>query len=180
MNAPRNIKIVLMGNTGTGKTSLITSFLYGHPLVPRKPILFGAFYKEIELRETQYKLNLCDTSGSKELMKLQEMTFLDADLLVVCTALNDRAGLKSAEMYVESCAKAKVPVLLCITKTDLDRAVTRQEIEDFAEYHKLNGIVECSANDNQSVRLAVEEMIEHAVSGIVRERGCCRMIFRCC
>ncbi|ELA41047.1 small GTP-binding protein domain protein [Vittaforma corneae ATCC 50505] len=180
MSPPKNIKIVLMGNTGTGKTSLITSFLYGHPVVPKKPILFGAFYKEIEVQETQYKLSLCDTSGSKELIKLQEMTFLDADLLVVCTALNDKTGLKSAEMYAESCAKAKVPILLCLTKADLGSAITRQEIEDFVEHHKLNGIVQCSANDSQSVRQAIERMIEYANLGIVLERGYCRRVFRCC
>ncbi len=47
MNSSKNIKVVLVGLAGSGKTSLITSFLYGHTIVPEKPILYGTFSKEL-------------------------------------------------------------------------------------------------------------------------------------
>lgn len=177
MNNKRNIKIILLGTTGSGKTSLITTLLYGHMQTPAKPTLFGSYTKDFELHNQKYKLNVCDTSGAKEYTKLQEMSFLDADILVVCVASNDLAGLRSNEEYVRQASGGRLPVVLCLTKTDQGIKIPKKDTEAFAKQYKLHGVIECTALDSESVRKVFETLIEISVSEQPIEVGGC---FRCC
>ncbi|KAM0680235.1 hypothetical protein GINT2_001620 [Glugoides intestinalis] len=144
---------------------------------PTKPILFGSHTKELELNSQKYELNVCDTSGLKEYIKLQEMSFLDADILVICVSSNDLAGLGSNEEYARQASSGALPVVLCLTKTDQGIKIPRKDIEAFVKQYKLREVTECTALDSESVRKVFENLIEISISEQPIERGSC---FRCC
>lgn len=175
----KDLKVIFVGDTNAGKTFLISSFIFGHSIVPKKPILFGSYYKEVKYKEETYRMRICDTTGSREFIRLQEMSYLDADLLVLCVDGSQAASLKSAECYAAQARKARVPVMLCITKTDLGMNLSRSTIDTFIKKYGINSEIQCSASDKKSVVLAFERMIDTCLEDVFIEPGICGRIFWC-
>lgn len=159
MNHTKYIKIVFMGPPKSGKTSLISAILYGSPVTAKRPTIFCSLCKEMQDEDLCYRLNLCEMSGSREILKLLETTFLDADMLVICNAIDDLTRLRSADKYAKSCLRAGLPILLCLTKTDRRRVITTEEIEIFVLKHGICQAIECTSKDQRSVKAALEKMI---------------------
>lgn len=177
MKLHKTVKIILLGPTDSGKTSLITSFIYGYPIIPKKPVIFGTFFKELELFNKKYQLKICDTTGAESLIKLQEMAFLDADILVFCSPLANQTDLINIEKYITN---SNIPKILCITKSDLSKKLKEEKILEFLEIYKFDSKIECSINNIGSVRKLFEKIIECLNSQIVIEKNCCKSIFKCC
>lgn len=169
----KDLKIIFIGDMNTGKTFLISSFIFGHSIVPKKPILFGSYYKEMEYKGEIYRLRICDTSGSREFIRLQEMSYLDADLLVLCVDGSQATSLKSAECYAMQSKKARLPVMLCITKVDLGMNLSRPSINEFISKHGINNEVQCSASDKRSIMVAFEKIMEACLEGVFIEPRMC-------
>jgi len=172
MNLRKPIKVVLMGSPKSGKTSLISTLLTGSPITPDRSVVFWSFCVDVHVDGTDYKVNLCEVSGPQELLRLHEATFLDADVLVVCSAVDDRTRLQSAEVFVGRCQRAMRPVMLCLTKADARRVVSREEARSFVEEHGLSGMVECTCKDEKTIRIALVKMVEQARKRIGRGIFC--------
>lgn len=180
MDEQRTLKIILLGSRNTGKTTLITSFLYGYPIIPKKPMLFGAFYKEMVINEKSYRVNVCDTSGSAEFLRLQEISFLDAHLIVLCVDSSEKDGLGSSEEWTKHFKQANIPVILCLTKCDLPRAASSSDIDRYISKYKIDGYLETKGHDSQNVRRCFKKMILMAEKGKEMNVKFCWNIFRCC
>ena len=65
MNIPENrtIKIVLIGDTGTGKTCLITNYLYGTFNDEHVPNVLDFYTGNITFKDKSYEMEIFDTSG---------------------------------------------------------------------------------------------------------------------
>lgn len=175
----RNIKIILLGEQGSGKSSLISSYLFGHPVVPRKPILFGSYCRNATVQGEDFRLNICDSSGEQDFLRLQTMSYLDADLLVICVDSTQKKGLRRAEEYAEKTKESQVPVILCMTKIDLAAGVEDKEIKKFVEKYQMNGVLKCTSNNHKMVVETFENMIEYAKAGtFLMNRSCCG-VFNC-
>lgn len=175
----KDLKIIFVGDTNAGKTFLISSFIFGHSIIPKKPILFGSYYKEVDYKGEAYRMRICDTSGSREFIRLQEMSYLDADLLVLCVDGSQTTSLKSAECYAAQSRKARVPVMLCIMKMDLGLSLSRSFIDTFVKKYGINSEIQCSASDKRSVVLAFERMVETCLEDVFIESEGCWGIFWC-
>ena len=58
------LKIVLIGDTGVGKTSLIEQYVYGKTPGQGKPTIGAAFHnKTVSLYNQEYTCQLWDTAG---------------------------------------------------------------------------------------------------------------------
>lgn len=180
MDEQRTLKIILLGHTNTGKTTLITSFLYGYPIIPKKPVLFGAFYKEIMIDDREYKINVCDTSGSTEFLRLQEISFLDAHLIVLCVDSSDRTSLADSEEWIKHFKGVNIPIVLCLTKCDLPRGISSSDIDRYINKYRIDGYVETDGNDNRKVRQCFKKMILMAEKGKNMNVRFCWNIFKCC
>lgn len=181
MSSARNMKIILLGESGSGKSSLISAYLFGQPILPKKPIIFGSYCRDITVRDEDFRLNICDSSGEKSFTRLQSISYLDADLLVICVDASKQGCLKKAEEYAEKTSKSNVPVILCVNKIDLDSRLQDSEIKGFVEKYSMNGYIRCTANDNKKVVEAFERMIFFAkAKAITKPSGCLTKCNWCC
>lgn len=176
----KTIKIIFLGEKGSGKSSLISLYLFGRPIMHKKPILFGSYCKTEVINDKEFQLNLCDTSGEQDFLRLQSMSYLDADLLVLCVDIAQRGGLKRAEDYAVKIKDSNVPTVLCLTKIDLESTVEERDIKEFVKKYQMNGSIKSTITDTALIKDAFEQMIHHARSNILLKEGSCCNIFKCC
>ena len=175
----RLLKVVFVGESKSGKTCLISSFIRGSHPTQHKPTLFENYMKEIEVDHVPYKLNICDTSGLGDFQRLKKMSFLNTSIFVVCVDYTQSNALHKTVKWIDDVKKAKIPIILCMTKCDDEKRHTQEEIQEFVKKHHLQGIIEVSMNDKKSVKRLFEMVVRTAVEEVPAEAySCCGL--KCC
>lgn len=167
-----DLKIIILGSEQSGKSSIISAFLFGEQLLPKKPFIFASYSKEVELNKTRYQLRLCDTSGSNEIATLQRMGFLDCNIIGICVDGTNINWPRRAELFLEEAKKAIVPVVVLITKMDI-RKVNKEELEQFKKRNPNIPTMEVNAKDQRCVKKVLNKMIEIAVNETPSPKGWC-------
>lgn len=88
MAAIRTLKVVVVGDSGVGKTCLLISFTMGEFPDGHVPTVFGNYSRPVVFENTNYDLSLFDTRGSdtagnEEYDRLRPLGYTDADLILV-------------------------------------------------------------------------------------------------
>ncbi|KAI4292217.1 Ras-like protein gene family, member U [Pancytospora philotis] len=160
-----SIKVVFIGDTKSGKTHLITSYLQGYLSAEHKPTLFENYCKEISYKKIRYRVFICDTGGNSDFKRLRQMSYLNCDVFVLCVSYESPDNLKDAAKILAELKGTSAPVLLCMTKSDICRSVTQAEIANFATQNGLESVYECSANDRQTVKNLFKGVVKTHVDG---------------
>ena len=128
-------KVVIIGDTGVGKTALMNRFLFDK-FDPESMPTLGAQSKPriIEVPgEGQIKLTLWDTAGQEKFKSLTRMYFQDAEAALIVYDTTFQESFESAAKWVEDLkANANVPDILIAlvgNKSDMaeDMKVTMEE-----------------------------------------------------
>ena len=90
-------KIVTLGETGVGKSSLICRVINDNFFEFQEPTIGAAFQvKEIELEHTKVKLEIWDTAGQERYRSLAPMYYRGATVALICFDLGNPDSLKTA------------------------------------------------------------------------------------
>ena len=120
-------KIVTLGETGVGKSSLICRVINDNFYEFQEPTIGAAFQvKEIELENTKVKLEIWDTAGQERYKSLAPMYYRGATVALICFDLGNPDSLKTALEWnreiltngMTDCCR-----FLVGTKADCDRIV---------------------------------------------------------
>lgn len=130
--------IALLGNTGSGKTSLAESMMFEGKIIERKGTIDGkntvSDYTEIEqqnqrsifstLLYTEFnnsKLNIIDTPGSDDFVGAVISSMYPADLLVM--VINAQYGVEvGTEIFNRHAERLHKPMILAVNQLDHDKA----------------------------------------------------------
>ena len=143
-------KIVLLGNSGVGKTSIVTRWTSGQWQSSIKPTI-GANHqrKKVEVSGKEVDLFLWDTAGQEQFQALTPLYARSAAAAIIVTAINDISSFDSLQTWIDlvnnSC-DSMPPIILAINKIDVTENIvfTHDEIEE--KYHsKFDGIFFVSA-----------------------------------
>ncbi|GMH52569.1 hypothetical protein TL16_g01255 [Triparma laevis f. inornata] len=147
MSAVREAKVVFLGSSGVGKTSLVRSFVTS-TFTPHQETTIGASYLSKIMRlETQnctscgetprptsdiIKFNVWDTAGQEKYESLAQMYYRHCDAAVIVFSVKDRSSYLKAQQWVDT-LKDNVDgedcvVIVCGNKRDLLRG--RDEPDD--------------------------------------------------
>ena len=128
-------KLVTVGDTGVGKSSVIWSCLVceNHQVFRGGPTI-GAAYFSCRIGNT--RLQIWDTAGQERFRSLYGMYYRNSSFCVCVFDVSNRESFESVDRWLalfrESCPG--VPYLLVANKIDsLKWVVTRQEIEEKAK-----------------------------------------------
>lgn len=169
------IKIIVIGDVTTGKTSFVQRFIHGtfQSYKPTMGVDFGL--KVVRYSEDLLlKVQLWDISGQERFTAMTRVYFKDA---VGCLILFDLANKVSFDNTVRwkrdvdtKCALSNgdsIPVLLLANKCDIERdkrEVERSAIEDFVTNTGFDGWIETSAKYglmiDDSVQFLLEKIME--------------------
>ncbi|KAI8804319.1 P-loop containing nucleoside triphosphate hydrolase protein [Cladochytrium replicatum] len=184
-----NKKIVFVGDTGVGKTSIVLA-LRNHRLIEGNvPSIFQSAFKEIYVEPgVSAKCFLCDTLGNDYAnlaggildQHRRPNAYKDAHVVAICFSVADRKSFENVKqkwiVEVREHFKGK-PVVLVATKTDLRgkggvKGVTEDEAMDLAAEIDAADYVEISALEcDEDVITEVERTVAAAALS-VRDSFC--------
>lgn len=113
------IKILLLGDSYTGKSTLIGK-LRNKDITEYSPTIFENIYHYLTLDNTQYQLHISDTSGSLEYYDLRKKMYFQVDIIILCFAVNNIDSFQHIESQwlPELHNSIKIPKLLVGLKID--------------------------------------------------------------
>lgn len=157
MSSEASIKVVLLGTTMVGKTSLVRREMSGLFDIEEAPTIGACFTtKTITLDETTtVKVQIWDTAGQERFRSLAPMYYHNADAAILVYAINDEKTFSDLEGWVEELQRNMNPMpLLWVVgnKSDLEaeRQVTCRQADEYAQ--KIGGeFLETSAKSGQNV-----------------------------
>ena len=178
-NGSGNIKIVLIGEMATGKTSLINAYLglsfsknVDSTLTP------SVSQKEIQINDATYLINMWDTAGQEQYRSMTKIFIKGSQIVIFVYDVTKENTFKELDYWVKSVEEylGKEPILgVCGNKTDL---FDQQEVdrENGEKYAKDIGALfrETSAKDDaKGFRKFVKELIEELLDkkGIFKKEG---------
>ncbi|XP_071358550.1 EF-hand calcium-binding domain-containing protein 4B isoform X2 [Trachinotus anak] len=139
----RLFKVVLVGNSSVGKTSLLRSFCEGR-FLPSTTATVGIDYsvKTLTLDNMQVAMQLWDTAGQERYRSITKQFFRKADGVVVMYDVTVEESFGAVRPWltnVQEAAGEGIPILLLGNKMDMDgdREVSFKEAEQLAYENKV-------------------------------------------
>jgi Rho family protein len=159
------VKLVVVGDGGCGKTCLLISYSRGEFPTAYVPTIFENYITEVESADKKsVELTLWDTAGQEEYDRLRPLSYQNVNVMLVCYSVGSLISLNNVkEKWAPEVAHfcPDVPIILVGTKSDLlqDReflsrpaeSVSFEDAENVAasigaQYH-----VRCSAKTTENV-----------------------------
>ncbi|KAI8089800.1 ras protein [Halteromyces radiatus] len=137
-------KLVLLGESAVGKSSLVMRFVKDHFDEYRESTIGAAFLAQtIALDDnTVVKFEIWDTAGQERYKSLAPMYYRGANCAVVVYDITQASSLEKAKSWVDELQRQAEPdiiIALCGNKTDLEsrRVVETETARSYAEENGL-------------------------------------------
>ncbi|OHT11293.1 Ras-related protein Rab-19 [Tritrichomonas foetus] len=185
------IKIILVGNTGVGKTCLIGSYLRHKFEENIESTLSPAYSTQpyIKTDGSKIMMQLWDTAGQEKYHAVSQLFFRNADIALMCFTAGDKESMESIHEWIRM-VKNEAPecaLLFVATKSDLMQkeqadSVIKDAEAEFQQY-KSHGVFLTSAKvryNVDNVFHAAGELSEfgdasnmHEMDSIHTSKPCC-------
>ena len=161
-------KIITIGNSGVGKTSIIRRYVY-QTYEPQTSSTVGLSFafKDILLENgIKIKLKIIDTAGEEKYQSLCKSYFKNAEGVFFVFALNEIKTFKDINEWIklfnENNTNPNIQKILLGNKSDLNDniEVNDELIEDFLKNNEEFSYKKVSAADNKNIDEAFQEIGE--------------------
>ncbi|NXJ97967.1 RHOF protein, partial [Corythaixoides concolor] len=190
------VKVVVVGDGGCGKTSLLVAFARGDFPKVYVPTVFEKYTASLQVGSKSVTIHLWDTAGQEDYDRLRPLSYSDAHVVLICFDVTNHTSYSNilTKWYPEVNHFCKgVPVLLVGCKTDLrqDREVLHklqearlepisyQQAKAMARNVHAVSYLECSARYQENIGDIFTEACTAALSATRRSqrrkrprRGC--------
>jgi len=149
-------KLVLLGDMGAGKSSLVLRFVRGQFFEYQESTIGAAFFSQtLALNETTIKFEIWDTAGQERYHSLAPMYYRGAAAAIIVYDITSLDSFNRAKKWVQELQRQGNPNLvmtLAGNKADLT-AKRKVELEEAQAYATENGLffIETSAKTAQNV-----------------------------
>ncbi|XP_051972690.1 rho-related GTP-binding protein RhoF-like [Xyrauchen texanus] len=175
------LKIVIVGDGGCGKTSLLMVYAKGDFPEKYAPSVFDKYVTTVSYGGKDIQLNLYDTAGQEDYDRLRPLSYQDVNLIIICYDVTNPTSFDNVmiKWYPEVRHFCRdVPIILIGCKTDLrkDKERTRNlKALDLAPITYLQGdetkmqmnaeiYLECSAKYRENVEDIFREATKRALA----------------
>ncbi|CAI8619796.1 unnamed protein product [Vicia faba] len=155
-NKSLQAKLVLLGDMGTGKTSLVLRFVKGQFSEYQESTIGAAFFTQVlSLNEATVKFDIWDTAGQERYHSLAPMYYRGAAAAIIVYDITSTDSFVRAKKWVREVQRQANPNLimfLVANKADLEdqRKVGNEEGEEYAKENSMS-FFETSAKTAQNV-----------------------------
>ncbi|KAK3083272.1 hypothetical protein FSP39_018139 [Pinctada imbricata] len=144
----RQIKLVLLGESGVGKSSIALRYVRGEFNENGEATIGGKYYsayltKNINLQSTQIKFDIWDTAGQERYHSLAPMYYRGAAAaIVVYDVCSSSSFMRSQQWVKELIQQANSQIVICLVGNKADmaaekRAISKEEGQEFAMSNNL-------------------------------------------
>ncbi|XP_042066379.1 ras-related protein RABF2b-like [Salvia splendens] len=142
-NKSINAKLVLLGDVGAGKSSLVLRFVKGHFVEFQESTIGAAFFSQtVAVNDATVKFEIWDTAGQERYHSLAPMYYRGAAAAIIVYDVTNQASFDRAKKWVEELKAQGNPnmvMALAGNKSDLLDA-KKVEPEDARTYAEVNGL----------------------------------------
>nr|XP_005577162.2 rho-related GTP-binding protein RhoD isoform X1 [Macaca fascicularis] len=177
----RSVKVVLVGDGGCGKTSLLMVFADGAFPESYTPTVFERYMVNLQVKGRPVHLHIWDTAGQDDYDRLRPLFYPDASVLLLCfdvTSPNSFDNIFNRWYPEVNHFCKKVPIIVVGCKTDLRKdkslvnklrrnglePVTYHRGQEMARSVGAVAYLECSARLHDNVHAVFQEAAEVALS----------------
>ncbi|PRP84664.1 ras-1 [Planoprotostelium fungivorum] len=138
-NSPREIKVVMLGNGGVGKSAITYRFVHSKFNDTYNPTIEDSYRKDLKLDGQSITLDILDTAGQEEYIELREVYMRGGEGFIIVYSITDKKSFKEVPEFRERTMRVKdkeyVPMILVGNKADLEqqRQVSKSEGEELAK-----------------------------------------------
>lgn len=156
MKTPEKLKILLLGDSFVGKSTLV-NILRKKKQQKYSPTIFDNIYHYLDIDDISYELDIRDTSGAPEYSNLITSNLRDIDVAIVCFAVDNRVSFYNVKAYWLQ-KVSHVPIILLGLKIDLRynqdnesavKIISYQEGKDLATSLGMKYLEFCQTKDEK-------------------------------
>ncbi|CAF3106694.1 unnamed protein product [Rotaria socialis] len=153
-------RLVLLGASRTGKSSLIHMFLNGKFLDTYKETVEDLHYREFTVDDKTIKVDILDTAGNMEFPAMRRLSIATSHAFILVYSVDSMSSFEEIRRIIEQIKEqrsnyAEIPIVVVGNKTDRTsvREVEEQQVHTMVnELGPLHcRIAECTALDRASV-----------------------------
>ena len=161
-NFDHSFKIILIGDSGTGKSCLIDKAIKNSFIEANAATIgfeFATF--NIRINKAVIKLQIWDTCGPEVYRSLITNFYKASSLTIIFYSIDNKKSFKNIENWLDDCRKhnPNSKIFLVGNKSDMEesRKVSKDDGEKFAKEHKLDMFFEVSAKSGYNAQMVLIE-----------------------
>ncbi|OHS97298.1 Ras-related protein RGP1 [Tritrichomonas foetus] len=171
-----NVKLILVGDAGVGKTSIVQRYLHDTYEQNNSPTIGAAYEtKVIEIDGSMFDVNIWDTAGQESYRSLLPMFFRAASIVFIVFDVTSQRSFLNVPNWVDDVnghidREKNIVFALCANKIDNEtiREVTTEEIQDLANKLKIT-FFETSAMTGSGIKQAFQTTLNEYASKNVKK-----------
>lgn len=157
MDIPK-LTLILIGDSAVGKTHMLTKFAHKQDPVTMT-IGLDFVVRRVLIKNEPIKVHIWDTAGQERFHAITRSYYNIADGAALVFDLNKRSSFEHLEYWLYDIKGRKdLPMIVIGNKKDLDRTVTIEEAQTFADKHGLY-YFETSIDDLISIEIAFYDLL---------------------
>ena len=157
-----NIKIILIGDSNVGKTTLLYKYINNENTEDITPTVgLENKVKTIEINGIKTKIQIWDTAGQEKFNSLTQNFFKNTDGILIVFDLTNKESFTNIQKWVDK-SDNKIKKIIVGNKADLveDRKITKEEIKLISKKYNY---FEVSALNGTDVGKAFDTLIQSIV-----------------
>eukprot|EP01117_Protostelium_nocturnum_P013256 TRINITY_DN4937_c0_g1_i3.p1 TRINITY_DN4937_c0_g1~~TRINITY_DN4937_c0_g1_i3.p1 ORF type:complete len:161 (+),score=38.13 TRINITY_DN4937_c0_g1_i3:76-558(+) len=137
--APREVKVVMLGNGGVGKSAITYRFVHSKFQDTYNPTIEDSYRKQVKIDNQTVILDILDTAGQEEYTELREVYMRGGECFIIVYSITDKKSFQEVPEFRERTLrvkeKEKIPMVIVGNKADLEdqRVVPKSEGEELAK-----------------------------------------------
>ena len=158
-------KIITLGNSGVGKTSIIKRYVFNQfdqNTISSIGVIFS--FKDVPIKNDEnkiVKLKLIDTAGEEKYRSLSKSYYKNAEAVLFVFSLNNKESFDEINNWLnsfkENNTKDDIPKYLVGNKSDLEKDIDDGIIEECLKKNNLK-YKETSAKNNENIDALFDEI----------------------
>jgi len=169
----RDLKIIIVGDSGTGKTSFVNRYILNKFAGNYQATIATQFSSKIlQKNDITYRLQFWDIAGQDRNVATTNIFCKNANGIVLCSEINDKRTLENTLMWKNSIEQnidvTNVPMIIIQNKCDLlgNESEYNKDVEELKEFGKKNGVVNCfrtSALNGYGIKECMDFLINEII-----------------
>jgi len=165
----RKVKIVLAGQSGVGKSSIVSCFNRSDSSEILPTIGCALHHKNITRGSNEINIDIWDTAGQERYLSLGGYYFRNCNYCILVFALNDLESFSLIDTWKIMCQNSSPKTIYYLVGNKLDiqsPSVTQDQISKYCRSSDITHYFETSADTGEGISQLLDSLVDHTFTRI--------------